>query len=105
VPYDDFGWLRRQLRDFDKLTPDQLRNVEQNGRRLAQRQGLILKKSRRRDPHASDFSRYRIIDPATGNVVASELTLVRGVEWLLNDRLRPQSTWREGDPMPVPGRP
>lgn len=35
-------------------------------RRMADRQGLVLKKSRRRDPYALDFARYWLVG-APGN--------------------------------------
>jgi hypothetical protein len=39
-------------------------------RRMAERQGLVLRKSRRRDPYALDFNQWWVIDPATNAVVA-----------------------------------
>jgi hypothetical protein len=42
---------------------DQTDKVRENRvRRMAERQGLILRKSRRRDPRALDFGGYRLID-------------------------------------------
>jgi hypothetical protein len=42
---------------------DTLDKVRENRvRRLAERQGLILRKSRRRDPRAWDFGSYWLID-------------------------------------------
>ena len=41
-------------------------------RRLAQRQGLKLVRSRRRDPQAADFGRYALVDPDTNRAVAGE---------------------------------
>jgi hypothetical protein len=38
-------------------------------RRMAKRQGLELKKSRRRDPKAVDYGGYMIIDQRTGKPV------------------------------------
>lgn len=35
--------------------------LENKLRRAADRQGLILEKSRRRDPRATDFGRYRLL--------------------------------------------
>jgi hypothetical protein len=39
-------------------------------RRAADRQGLRLERSRRRDPRATDFARYWLLDLVTGHVVA-----------------------------------
>jgi hypothetical protein len=39
-------------------------------RRAAERQGLALMKSRRRDPRAYDFGTYMLVDPRTNTVVA-----------------------------------
>jgi hypothetical protein len=41
-------------------------------RRMAERQGLYLKKSRRRDPLALDYGAYWLIDPHTNTVVAGD---------------------------------
>jgi hypothetical protein len=38
-------------------------------RRMAERQGLSLSKSRRRDPHAIDFGGYMLVDTSTNTVV------------------------------------
>jgi hypothetical protein len=43
---------------------------ENRVRRMAERQGLQLQRSRRRDPRARDYGRYRIVDLATNSVVA-----------------------------------
>jgi hypothetical protein len=43
---------------------------EQHLRRCAQRQGLALMKSRRRDPRAPDFGGYMVVEPYTNGVVA-----------------------------------
>lgn len=40
-------------------------------RRMAERQGLALVKSRRRDRHAWDYGTYMLLDVATNGVVAS----------------------------------
>ena len=39
-------------------------------RRAAQRQGLMLTKSRRRDPRATDYGTYMLVDQQTNAVVA-----------------------------------
>lgn len=49
---------------------DQTEKVQENRlRRKADRQGLRLEKSRRRDPQAIDYGRYRLVD-ARHNAVA-----------------------------------
>jgi hypothetical protein len=50
------------------MTDDKVR--ENRLRRMAERQGLALIKSRRRDPKAPDHGRYQLVDPATGGVVS-----------------------------------
>jgi len=40
---------------------------------MAERQGLALRKSRRRDPRATDYDAYRIINPTTNALVSPEL--------------------------------
>jgi hypothetical protein len=40
-------------------------------RRMAERQGLRLEKSRRRDKRAYDYGTYQLIDPYTNALVAS----------------------------------
>jgi hypothetical protein len=39
-------------------------------RRMAERQGLRMEKSRRRDTRAVDYGTYRLVDPATNTVVS-----------------------------------
>jgi hypothetical protein len=39
-------------------------------RRMAQRQGFALVKSRRRDPRAIDYGAYMLVDPEINGVVA-----------------------------------
>jgi hypothetical protein len=51
----------------DKVREDRLR-------RMAQRQGLTLRKSRRRDPRALDYGRYWLVD--ANNVVLSSDLLI-----------------------------
>jgi len=46
------------------MNPDKVR--ENRIRRMAQRQGLRVVKSRRRDPQALDFGYYYIVDISTG---------------------------------------
>lgn len=42
---------------------------ENKARRMAKRQGLELVKSRRRDPRATDFGMYVLVDPETNGIV------------------------------------
>lgn len=58
-------------------------------RRMAARQGLVLHKSRRRDPRAVEYGTYMLVDLYTDVVVASGnagrgygLTLDEVEEWL-----------------------
>jgi hypothetical protein len=52
------------MTDTDKIWENRLR-------RAAQRQGLALTKSRRRDPRAHDYGTYMLLDTSTNAVVAS----------------------------------
>jgi hypothetical protein len=45
------------------MTDDKIR--ENRLRRMAGRQGLVVKKSRRRDPHALDYGIYYVADAST----------------------------------------
>ena len=61
-------------------------------RRMAQRQGLILQKSRRRDPNAHGYGLYALIDAGTGGVVhpaapwgPHTMTLDDVENWLTSD--------------------
>ena len=51
------------MTDNDKVRENRLR-------RMAERQGLQLVKSRRRDPRATDYGGYMIVDPFANVVVA-----------------------------------
>jgi hypothetical protein len=52
-------------------------------RRAADRQGLRLERSRRRDPRAKDYGRYWLVDLATGDVVAGA-SPIRRPAWTLD---------------------
>ncbi len=55
-------------------------------RRMAQRQDLIIRKSRRRDPRAHDYGIYHLFDPYHNAIVlegASSLDEIE--EWLTRD--------------------
>jgi hypothetical protein len=61
-------------------------------RRMAERQGLTLVKSRRRDPRALDYDMWMIVDPTTNVVVAgaetgrAAMTIDQVEAWLTSDR-------------------
>jgi hypothetical protein len=52
-------------------------------RRMADRRGLRLVKSRRRDPRAVDYGRYMLVDQATNVVVAGTGAIGRPI-WTLD---------------------
>jgi len=62
-------------------------------RRMADRQGYALVKSRRRDPHALGFGGYMIVEPYTNTIVYGEidshqaLTLEQVEAWLTRKSL------------------
>ena len=71
------------------MTAEKVR--ENRVRRMADRQGLSLHKSRRRDPRAIDYGLYMLVDPSTNTVVAGtegtgrpNLSLDDVEEWLTN---------------------
>ncbi|HJR90488.1 MAG TPA: hypothetical protein VJ782_10055 [Aeromicrobium sp.] len=49
-------------------------------RRMADRQGLALVKSRRRDPRSIDYGRFMVVDNSTNTVVAGELNSPRALD-------------------------
>jgi hypothetical protein len=63
--------------------------LENRLRRMAQRQGLAVHKTRRRDPRAIDYRAYWIIDPDSGAVVAGDvrygMTIEQVEAYLLGD--------------------
>lgn len=65
------------MSDADKIRENRLR-------RMADRQGLALRKSRRRDPRAIDYGAYGLVDPRTGGLVAGAGALGR-MHWTLDD--------------------
>jgi hypothetical protein len=52
---------------------------ENRARRTADRQGLRLVKSRRRDPRSIDYGAYMLVDRFTDTVVAGELNTPRAL--------------------------
>ena len=69
---------------------EQVDKVRENRvRRMAQRQGLMLRKSRRRDPYATDYGRYWLADINTSGLIFGDqwgATLEEIEEWLHSDR-------------------
>jgi hypothetical protein len=60
---------------------------ENRVRRMAERQGLRLQKSRRRDPRALDYGVYVLIDNARNAVVSGESKSLADIErYLTGDR-------------------
>jgi hypothetical protein len=63
------------------MTEEQNDKVRENrARRAAERQGLLLKKSRRRDPRAIDYGTYMLVDASTNTIVAGERMYLDDVE-------------------------
>ncbi len=61
-----------------RSVPDKIR--ENRLRRMAERQGLALRKSRRRDPRAVDFGTYMLVEPERAVIVAGERMSADDVE-------------------------
>lgn len=64
-------------------TDDKVR--ENRARRMAQRQGLTLNKSRRRDPRAIDFGTYTLSDANNVIVAGERMTLDEVESYLTSD--------------------
>ncbi len=60
---------------------------ENRVRRAARRQGLVLRRSRRRDPRAIDYRRYWVVNENGAPVVGGELglTLNEAEHYLLHE--------------------
>jgi hypothetical protein len=57
---------------------DQSDKVKENRlRRMADRQGLLLRRTRRRDPRAIDYGRYLLVDAQTNLIIAGTGALGR----------------------------
>jgi hypothetical protein len=56
--------------------------TENRNRRAAQRQGLRLEKSRRRDTRASDYGRFNVIDADTTAILVQHLTIDQVADYL-----------------------
>jgi len=57
--------------EINAMSDTDYKVYENRLRRMAQRQGLRLAKSRRRDPRAWDYNTYMLVDVATTGIVAS----------------------------------
>lgn len=57
--------------------------LENRLRRMADRQGLRLAKSKRRDPRALDYGKYRLIDHDHGGSVMAEWEDIDTIEAFL----------------------
>lgn len=56
------------------MNADQELKIKENRlRRMADRQGLALIKSKRRDPRSLDWQRFMIVDKFSNRIVAGEL--------------------------------
>lgn len=82
-------------RDADYATRYAAEKVRENRlRRMAERQGYQLVKSRRRDPRAYDYGRYWITDPAIKVIVAGHdrfgMSLDEAEVWLTGDEKAPR---------------
>lgn len=55
-------------------------------RRMADRQELILRKSRRRDPRATDYGSYSLVTSNNALVLGKRPTLDEIEAWLTGDR-------------------
>jgi hypothetical protein len=66
------------------VAAEQSKVRENRLRRMADRQGLQLVKSRRRDPRAIDYGGYMLVDPRTNSVVAGAEGVGRP-HWSLDD--------------------
>jgi hypothetical protein len=54
-------------------------------RRMAERQGLRLTKSRTRDPHGTDYGLYALIDDSTGGAINPALAQRWVHSWTIDD--------------------
>ena len=61
------------------------RTREARLRRAAERQGLILQRSRRRDPRALEYGTYQLVDSSTNAVVLADWDAQRGFGLDLDD--------------------
>lgn len=61
-------------------TDDAVKVRENRLRRMAERQGLKLVKSRRRDPRALGYGGFMLVDTATNSAVSGEIDSAQSLE-------------------------
>jgi hypothetical protein len=77
------------MRGYDSMG-DKIR--ENRLRRMAERQGLRLRKSRRRDPRALGYGTYDLVQDSDNHMVSPEqMTLDEIEQWLTSDHPEPKS--------------
>ena len=91
------------------MAPDTSKTRETRLRRLAERRGLRLQKSPRRDPGAWDFGTYQLVDAREGWIVAEEMagqsygmSLDDIEEWLTGKAVRMYKITAVIKPRPFP---
>jgi hypothetical protein len=70
------------------MTTTDYKVLENRLRRAADRQGFRLERSRTRDPHATDYGTYQLVDNRTNNRVKADWDLQRGYGLGLEDVAR-----------------
>lgn len=59
--------------ELNAMSPVQYKTYENRLRRAAERQGLRLERSRRRDRRATDYGTYMLVDPDTNTIAVCGL--------------------------------
>ena len=73
---------------IEAMTTTEYKSLEARLRRAAERQGLLLEKSRARDARAVDFGTYRLVDERNGAVAMRDWEMPRGFGLTLDDVAR-----------------
>lgn len=77
--------------DKTKITAVKLDKVRENRlRQMAKRQGLNVRKTRRRDPLATDYGTYALVELHTGRVTAPRFFTIDQLEAYLLDPEEPE---------------
>lgn len=80
--------------ELNAMSNREFRSYEARLRRAVQRQGYSLHRSRRRDPRATDYGTYMIVNPETNTVEAYGLSNGYGLDledvarWINDDECR-----------------